>query len=40
MSILLDTNAPSGLLHAQPDSAVRAWVAAQPANAPMMGASC
>lgn len=32
MSILLDTNVLSELLRAQPDSAVLAWMAAQPAN--------
>ena len=32
MSVLLDTNVLSELLRAQPDSAVLAWVSAQPAN--------
>jgi toxin FitB len=32
MTILLDTNVLSELLRAQPDSAVLAWVASQPAN--------
>lgn len=32
MSILLDTNVLSELLRAQPDAAVLAWMAVQPAN--------
>jgi predicted nucleic acid-binding protein len=32
MSVLLDTNVLSEFLRARPDSAVLAWVAAQPAN--------
>jgi toxin FitB len=32
MSVLLDTNVLSELLRAQPDSAVLAWVSAQPAD--------
>ena len=38
MSLLLDTNVLSELLRAQPDSAVLAWVATQPANSLFVGA--